>query len=403
MSARNPAAELSPAALIRGSVAPEETRTTQESWAWRAMEASITLGILLLVVLSVADSVHAAGWVDGMPDVRLTALLALGVAVGMSTGLVHWTLAYVGGIGLGAVVVLRQVLQREQFTGQSWFWERFVELRFRLEDWFSQAFNDGITTDNVPFVFFVVVGVWLATFPAALLVLRRRNPWPMLIVLGVLLSINVSYLDGKQWDFHFAFFAAGAALLVMRTSLLTRMARWQERGTPFPDFISVSFFAVTLVGVVGLMVVSRAVPRPDRADPLTQFWSGITSPFDDLSLEFERLFSGIDSQRGAPIHNFGANFHPAGRYQPGTGYCGAGGRAGGGAAAWGQLRPLHDSWLAAERDYHVRADSAGGVPRGSGEPVPGASGGGDAAVGGAVAAGAVHVWPAHGDQPSGAD
>ena len=319
MSARNPAAELSPAALIRGSVAPEETRTTQESWAWRAMEASITLGILLLVVLSVADSVHAAGWVDGMPDVRLTALLALGVAVGMSTGLVHWTLAYVGGIGLGAVVVLRQVLQMEQFTGQSWFWERFVELRFRLEDWFSQAFNDGITTDNVPFVFFVVVGVWLATFPAALLVLRRRNPWPMLIVLGVLLSINVSYLDGKQWDFHFAFFAAGAALLVMRTSLLTRMARWQERGTPFPDFISVSFFAVTLVGVVGLMVVSRAVPRPDRADPLTQFWSGITSPFDDLSLEFERLFSGIDSQRGAPIHNFGANFILQGDISPGQG------------------------------------------------------------------------------------
>lgn len=319
MTARSPAAELSPAALIRGGVRPEQTQTLQESWSWRAMEAGITLGILLIVVFSVADSVRAADWVDGMPDVRLTALLALGAAVSVSSRAVHWTLAYAGGLLLGGAVVLRQVLQMEQFGGQGWFWERFTDLRFRLDDWFTQAFNDGITTDNVPFVFFVVAAVWLVTFPSTLLVLRRRNPWPLLILLGVLLSINVSYLDGKQWDFHFAFYVAGAALLVMRTSLLTRMARWRERGTPYPDFISISFLVVTLIAVAGLMAVTRAAPRPDKAEPLTELWSGITSPFDELSLELERLFGGIDSQRGAPIHSFGSNFVLQGDISPGQG------------------------------------------------------------------------------------
>ena len=320
MTARNPAAELSPtAALIRGTVAPEEQETLQESRRWRAMEAAITLGILLIVVLSVADSIAAADWVSGMPELRLTAVLALVVAVGLSRRSVHWLAALPAGLLLGAIFVLWQVLGMEQFDGQSWFWERFTDLRFRLADWFTQAFNDGITTDNVPFVLFIVAAIWLATFPTVLLVLRRRNPWPLLILLGIVLSINVSYLDGKQWDTNFAFFIAGAALLLMRTSLLSRMERWRRRGTPFPDFISISFLAVTIVAVAGLMLISRAAPRPDRAEPLTELWSGITAPFDNLSLELGRLFGGIDSKRGAPIHNFGPNFILQGDISPGQG------------------------------------------------------------------------------------
>ena len=313
------AANLSPAALIRGAVAPGQQQTTQERWPWRLMEAAVTLGILLLVIIAVSDSIHAANWVDGMPDVRVTALLALVAAVPLAARRLHWTAAYAIGIALGVVVVCWQMLGMEHFTGQAWFWERFIDLRFRLEDWFTQAFNDGITTDNVPFVFFVVAAVWLATFPATLLVLRRRNPWPLLILLGTLLAVNVSYLGGRQWDLHFAFFAIGAALLVMRTGLLARMGRWRSRGTPFPDFISLSFLGVTLLAVLALIVVSRALPRPDRVEPLTAVWSGIADPFDELSLDMERLFGGIDSKRGVPIHSFSSNFILQGDINPGQG------------------------------------------------------------------------------------
>jgi transglutaminase-like putative cysteine protease len=313
------AANLSPAALIRGAVGPEQQQTTQQRWPWRAMEAAITLGILLLVIISVSDSIAAANWVDGMPDVRVTALLALIAAAALAARRLHWIGAYLIGLALGVIVVCWQMLGMEHFSGQAWFWERFIDLRFRLEDWFTQAFNDGITTDNVPFVFFVVVAIWLATFPATLLVLRRRNPWPLLILLGTLLAVNVSYLGGRQWDLHFAFFVIGAALLLMRTSLLARMRRWRSRGTPFPDFISVSFLGVTLLAVVALLVVSRALPRPDRAEPLNALWSGITEPFDELSLDMERLFGGVDSQRGAPIHSFSSNFILQGDINPGQG------------------------------------------------------------------------------------
>ena len=320
MTAGNPPAGILPVAPRTHETAPAgQPVLGQESRRWRATELAITLAILLLVVLAVADSIAAADWVEGMPDVRLTALLALAAAVGFSRPSVPWLPGLMAGLLLGAVVVVGQVLGMAQFDGQSWFWARFTDLGVRLDDWFTQAFNDGITTDNVPFVLFIVVAIWAATFPSVLLVLRRRNPWPLLILLGVILSINVSYLDSEQWDFHFAFFAAGATLLVMRTSLLRRMARWRIRGTPYPDYISVSFLAVTLIAVVGLMAVSRAAPRPDQAEPLAALWSGITAPFDDLSVDLERLFSGVDTPRGAAIHDFGSNLILQGEISPSRG------------------------------------------------------------------------------------
>ena len=400
MTARNPAAELSPtAALIRGTVAPEEQETLQESRRWRAMEAAITLGILLIVVLSVADSIAAADWVSGMPELRLTAVLALVVAVGLSRRSVHWLAALPAGLLLGAIFVLWQVLGMEQFDGQSWFWERFTDLRFRLADWFTQAFNDGITTDNVPFVFFIVAAIWLATFPTVLLVLRRRNPWPLLILLGIVLSINVSYLDGKQWDTNFAFFIAGAALLLMRTSLLSRMERWRRRGTPFPGFHQHQLPRGDDRGGgrPDADLAGRASARPGRApDGVVERDHGAvrqSKPGAGAVVWRDRL------EAGGADPQFRPQLHPAGRHQPRPGHRRPGGRDGAGAAARCDIRPLYDARLAAGRRGHDGAAAGRVVQRCRGQRLPGAPGRVRAAVGGAIAAGAVHVWDPHGDQP----
>ncbi len=303
--------------LIARPASEPSAAATHSTLGWRAMEGSITIGIIFVVVFSVADSIAAANWVDSMPDLKLMALLAVASAVLLSSARLHWTAALLLGLGIGTAVVLWQVLTVDSVAGQPFFFDRFQDLWFRLLDWFTQAFNAGITTDNLPFILFVSSAVWLATFPGTLLVLRGRNPWPLLILLGIILSINVSYLDGKQWDFNFAFYIGGAALLLMRTNLLRRMERWRRTGTSYPEFISLTFLAVTIVAVAALMLVARVTPRPDRSAALNDLWGGITAPFDDLSDEFERLFSGIDSRRGAPIHTFSENFVLQGDITPG--------------------------------------------------------------------------------------
>ncbi len=318
MTTRAALSSLDPAELVRS--APREraalTSTQRSTW-WRGMEWSITSLTVLLVTFPVMNSITEAGWVADTPDLRFVGFLALIVAALLAVSPLHWSLGALVSLPVGAVVVVWQVLTTESVKGQPFFFDRFEDLWFRLEDWFTQAFNAGITTDNLPFVLFLVVAAWLLVFFGSFAMLRGRSPWLLLVTMGVMLSINVSYLDGKQWDANFAFFAAGAVLLVMRSSLLRRMERWRADGAQFPDFISLTFLAATVLAVASLMLVTRLLPRPDQSDGLNSVWSEVTSPFGDLSDEFARLFSGIDSARGAPIHAFGDVFVLQGDINPG--------------------------------------------------------------------------------------
>ena len=54
----------------------------------RALETTITFGILLLVALSTANSIYIADWVEGMPDLRVTA--AAGVLLAIALGRLSW-------------------------------------------------------------------------------------------------------------------------------------------------------------------------------------------------------------------------------------------------------------------------------------------------------------------------
>ena len=125
-----------------------------------------------------------------------------------------------------------------------------------------------------------------------------------MILLGALLAVNISYLSDRQWNLSYGFFLTGSMLLLMRASLLRRMDRWREQGSAYPDWISLSFLGATMVAVVLLLSLSRAIPRPDESQALEDAWTAIAGPFDGLNDDFRRIFSGIDSRRGVPVHSF---------------------------------------------------------------------------------------------------
>ena len=125
-----------------------------------------------------------------------------------------------------------------------------------------------------------------------------------MILLGALLAVNVSYLSDRQWNLSYGFFLTGAMLLLMRASLLRRMDRWTRQAASYPDWISLSFLGATMIAIVLLLTLSRALPRADQSDALEGAWDTIASPFDSLNDDFRRIFSGIDSRRGVPVHSF---------------------------------------------------------------------------------------------------
>ena len=271
----------------------------------RTLETTITVGILLLVALSTANSIYIAGWVADMPDLRITAAAGVLLAVGLGRlRWLRWPLAMLTGVVIGGLIIMAQITQMETLGGQPLFWDRFTDFGFRFEDWFRQAFSAGLTTDNLPFVFFTDVFVFVASFLGAYAVARWRNAWVAMILLGALLAVNVSYLSDRQWNLSYGFFLTGSMLLLMRASLLRRMDRWRAQGSAYPDWISLSFLGATMIAIVLLLSLSRAIPRPDESQALEDAWTTIAEPFEGLNDDFRRLFSGIDSRRGVPVHSF---------------------------------------------------------------------------------------------------
>ncbi len=271
----------------------------------RFLESTITFGILLLVALSTANSIYIAGWVEEMPDLRVTAALGVLLALGLGRlRRLRWPFAMVIAVIIGGLIIMAQITQLESLGGQPLFWDRFTDFAFRFQDWFTQAFSSGLTTDNLPFVFFTDVFVYVGSFLGAYAVARWRNAWIAMILLGALLAVNISYLSDRQWNLSYGFFLTGSMLLLMRASLLRRMDRWREQGSAYPDWISLSFLGATMVAIVLLLSLSRALPRPDESQALEDAWTAIAGPFDGLNDDFRRIFSGIDSRRGVPVHSF---------------------------------------------------------------------------------------------------
>ena len=271
----------------------------------RGLESTITFGILLLVALSTANSIYNAGWVDQMPDLRITAAAGVLLALGLGRlPWLRWPFAMIIGVIFGGLIIMAQITQLETLGGQPLFWDRFTDFGFRFQDWFKQAFSSGLTTDNLPFVFFTDVFVYVGSFLGAYAVARWRNAWVAMILLGALLAVNISYLSDRQWNLSYGFFLTGSMLLLMRASLLRRMDRWRAQGSAYPDWISLSFLGATMIAIVLLLTLSRAIPRPDESQALEDAWTAIATPFDGLNDDFRRIFSGIDSRRGVPVHSF---------------------------------------------------------------------------------------------------
>ena len=286
----------------------------------RLLETTITFGILWLVALSTANSIYVAGWVEQMPDLRATVTIAVILAMGLGRiRRLRWPLAMLAGAIVGGALIMAQITQLETLGGQPLFWERFTDFGYRFVDWFEQAFSAGLTTDNLPFVFFTDVLVYLAAFLGAYAVARWRNAWVAMILLGALLAVNVSYLSDRQWNLSYGFFLTGSMLLLMRASLLRRIDQWRAQGSAYPDWISLSFLGATMIAIVLLLTLSRVLPRPDESQALEDAWATIAEPFEGLNDDFRRLFSGIDSRRGAPVHSFDDFMVLQGDVDPGDG------------------------------------------------------------------------------------
>lgn len=262
-----------------------------------------TLAALAVCTLSVAVSVQQAEWVDRMPALVPTVLVAmltglLAARTRVRALLLHPFL----GLAVGAAVV---ALAAQSYADGATLADRLADVRYRMEEWYHVVIAGDISTDNLPFVILVHAATYAAVYVGTWVTFRWHNPWPALIPAGVVLLLNISLIRGEP-STPFFFFLVGGLLLVSRLYLQGLQAQWRRTGVPYPDFVSLNVAQSAVLLSVLFVAVAWSLPLGKQASAAKSVGLALLQPFETFTDDVVRLFSNVNLQfaRGSNFHKF---------------------------------------------------------------------------------------------------
>ncbi len=206
------------------------------------------------------------------------------------------------GLALGFAMVLWYATSLAGTTG---FIDAASETWMRLNLWYVAATSGGISTDLLPFSITLLSASWLLGYVSTWFLFRSNNLWVGLVLSGVAILTNLSFMpDG--YDTRFFAFIFLAMLLVARITHVQRLREWgtgKFRITNNGRWISVQASVVLcllILLVTSLFPVNVLVWRT-----AVDAWNTARSPISNIEDEFARLFSPIASRKDVAGRYFG--------------------------------------------------------------------------------------------------
>lgn len=283
-------------AVPRREVAPVWLqRFAQRYLDW---EDGITLVLLLGATISVAATLEAGGWSTTMPALTLVSVLSILSALVLCRSGIAAVLAWAASIVVGAAVVFWQALV---MVGPGSIEQRLDNLYFRFDAWLYAAFNDGVSNDSLPFHMLVLAITWLGVFLFAWSVFRWHNAWIGLIPGGIALFIDLAFVGDELGGAALLYYLFGF-LLIMRTNLVSRMARWRETGTEYPQLISFTFLNFSFWALLALITTAWVAPSGPFSTPGPI--RSLVVQIEEVGVDFVRLAGPLRSNKIIPVHNY---------------------------------------------------------------------------------------------------
>ncbi len=248
--------------------------------------------LMLGAVILVGFTLLEASWVE-TPGLLAIILWASVAGLGLSKVRLPWPLLHVVGSAFGFVVV---AWQSSTLVDGATMIDRNREVWDRLEFWYDAAASGGISTDLLPFTIALLTLAWFLGYLSAWFLFRNSNVWIGLVLGGLAMLTNLSYLpDG--YDSRFFAFLLLAMLLVARITLLQRQDTWRGANFRFVSSRWLSLQAAVAISVVVLALASFLPMRVFVWQSAVDVWNFGRAPIASMENEFARLFSGIASQK----------------------------------------------------------------------------------------------------------
>ncbi len=292
------------AALLgrRGSP-PEQQRHPVLNWLVRYSPSQgwATFVILILALLIVADSINSAGWVE---SAGLTGLLLWSAVIGLALSKIRlpWFVLVPVGLLIGALAIVWQASGTVEGDSRI---DRLVETYGRLDVWWEAATTGGISTDLLPFLMMLLALGWIAGFLSSWFIFRWSNGWVAVVLLGMAILTNLSFLP-DTFASRFFIFAFIAMVLVVRMSIIQRHEKWRRLRVQFTPGAGWLTLHATVWFSIAVLIVAVALPMNAYTNSTAaQVWNIGRTPIATAEDFFARLFAALPSKKDQPGRLFG--------------------------------------------------------------------------------------------------
>jgi transglutaminase-like putative cysteine protease len=273
-------------------------------------EGWLTLGLVLLICLTLAWSVDGVKWVLGR-DAYLDYLVvaaALGVLIafiGAKVGWGRWLTYLIGSIFAALLVPLMAAMSAGS-EGQSL---RQLYESVAAASW--GAFDDLVlhqSSSTVQFLHHIMIFgliVWATSMFASYAVFGHHRSLNAVVVVGILLVGNMSFTDEDQLPLLVVFSLASLFLLI-RSHVFDEQSEWLRRRIGDPASISSVYLRGGTTFIAVTVVMAFLLTQTASSAPLAGAWSGVTDDLLNISRTISRYLPTGGATRSAGL-SFGAD------------------------------------------------------------------------------------------------
>ncbi|HID63786.1 MAG TPA: hypothetical protein EYP49_13765, partial [Anaerolineae bacterium] len=268
----------------------------------RIREGWSTLGLLTLMLLSVAWSINSAEWAEGLAILQWVVLvsLAIGLVLAKSRlpGLVAHFLSLISGTAW--VTLLASTLLPSTL---SWT-EKLLNLADRLTIWLLAALGEESSFDSLIFILTLATLFWLLSYLCAWFTFRSHRIWGVIIPSGITMLANLYY--GPP---HLVIYLIGylfcALLLIVRSNVFAQEEEWQEARVGYQADIGFDFLRYGAILSVIIVLLAWLGPTAVASPQFSLILDHLEGPWQEVQEHWRRLFASLNYQGQVNVNSFG--------------------------------------------------------------------------------------------------
>jgi len=273
-------------------------------------EGWLTLGLVLLVCLTMAWTIDDARWVLGRPEyLDLLVLTAAGGVlagfIGAKVGWGRWLTYLIGCVFAALIVPLLTGLVK--FPGGASLHDLYQATAASVVTaYFDIAVrNLSATPEFLHYIFSLGILVWATSMFASYAVFGHRRPLNGVIVVGVILVGSMALNVNDQLP-YLVLYSVASLLLLIRTHVFDEQSEWLRRRIGEPASVSAVYMrggAAFIATAVGASVV---LTQTAASAPLAGAWDGVEDGLLSISRSVSRFLPTGGSTRSIGL-TFGSN------------------------------------------------------------------------------------------------